>query len=54
MSVFGSIKLRLNNKNQLTVAADQIAKLGYQFAANNDGSTWGVLDSFIPKSDRWK
>jgi hypothetical protein len=54
IGVFDSIKLRLNNQNQLTVAADQVAKLGYQFAANHDGSTMGVLDSFIPKSDRWK
>ena len=54
LDVFKSVKLKLNNQAQLTAAADKIAVLGYQFAEKNDGSKLGVLDSFIPKSDRWK
>lgn len=54
LSVFGSVQLKLNNSSQLASAADKIAVLGYQFAAQNDGSKLGVLDGFIPKSNRWK
>ena len=54
MEVFGKIKLRLNNGKQLTAAADIIAVLGYEFAANTDGRTLESLDGFIPGSDRWK
>ena len=54
IGVFGSVQLKLNNGAQLTVAADQIAKLGYQFAAQNDGTQLGALDGFIPTQDRWK
>ena len=54
MQVFGSVQLKLNNGAQLTAAANQIAQLGYQFAEQSDGSALGVLDAFIPKSDRWK
>ncbi|QDT13793.1 cytochrome c family protein [Planctomycetes bacterium K23_9] len=54
VKVFGSVKLKLNNEAQLTAAANLIAKYGFQFAAENDGSALGSLDAFIPKSDRWK
>ena len=54
LDVFQSVKLKLNNRDELTAAADQIAKLGYQFAEQNDGSNLKSLDAFIPKSDRWK
>lgn len=54
ISVFGKVKLKLNNEAQLTAAANRIAKLGYQFAAENNGAQLGALDAFIPKSDRWK
>ena len=54
MEVFGKIKLRLNNGKQLTAAADIIAVLGYEFAANTDGRTLESLDGFVPGSDRWK
>ncbi|MGB7345195.1 MAG: cytochrome c family protein [Pirellulaceae bacterium] len=54
MAAFGSVTLKLNNQAQLTAAADKIAQLGYQFAEQTDGTTLSALDSFIPKSDRWK
>lgn len=52
--VFGSVTLRLNNRAELIAAADRIAELGYQFAAQTDGRSLAALDGFIPKSDRYK
>ena len=54
VAVFGSVTLKLNNKSELTAAADQVAKFGYQFAAQNDGKNLAALDAFIPKANRWK
>ena len=54
LGIFGSVTLKLNNRAELTGAADQIAEFGYQFAEQNDGSTLQPLDAFIPKADRWK
>ncbi len=54
VATFESVKLKLNNAVELTVAADNIAQLGYQFAQQSDGSELGALDGFIPGSDRFK
>lgn len=54
VGIFASVTLKLNNADQLTAAADQIAALGHEFAASTEGSTLTALDSFIPKSDRYK
>jgi hypothetical protein len=54
VTVFESVSLRLNNAVELTAAADQIAKLGFTFAAQNDGLALSPLSGFIPKSDRFK
>ena len=49
LQICDSIKLKLNNKQQLTSAANQIAELGTQFAAQSDGSDLSALDAYIPK-----
>ena len=54
LSVASGVKLKLNNGAELSDAADKIAKLGYQFAAQNNGQNLSTLDAFIPKTDRWK
>ena len=54
VATFESVKLKLNNAVELTVAADNIAQLGYQFAEQSDGSELDALDGFIPSSDRYK
>ncbi|MGB7346937.1 MAG: cytochrome c family protein [Pirellulaceae bacterium] len=54
VSVYESITLKLNNSDQLTTAADQVAAMGFEFANSADGSTLGALDSFVPKSDSYK
>jgi hypothetical protein len=35
-------------------AADLIAKLGIEFAEQQDGAGLEALDAFIPPTDRWK
>ncbi len=54
VTVFDSVTLKLNNAVELTAAADQIAKLGFTFAAQNDGLALSPLSGFIPNSDRFK
>lgn len=54
LAIFDSVTLRLNNRAELTAAADNISKLGFQFADGNDGSSLSPLDRFIPNSDRYK
>ncbi|MGI9471078.1 MAG: cytochrome c family protein [Rubripirellula sp.] len=51
--LFSSVKLQLNNQTQLTEAANQIAKLGHQFAETTQADL-SPLDTFIPKSDLYK
>ncbi|QDV46121.1 Perchlorate reductase subunit gamma precursor [Stieleria neptunia] len=48
LKVVAGIKLKLNNEAELTAAADQIATLGYRFAAECDGQGLANLDPFIP------
>ncbi len=52
--IFGTVTLKLNNRAELTAAADEIARLGYEFAKNYDGSSLAELDAFIPDPTRWK
>ncbi|MEM6365653.1 MAG: cytochrome c family protein [Planctomycetota bacterium] len=54
LQVMSQVTLKLNNSSQLTWAADQIAELGYQYAATTDGRSLAVLDTFIPTPDRYK
>lgn len=54
LRVFASIKLKLNNAKQLQSAADEVARLGFEFAARSDGNDFAPLDKFIPSPDRWK
>jgi hypothetical protein len=54
LAVFDGIKLKINNRESLEVAADQINKLGIKFAATVPGKDLAAIDAYIPKSDRWK
>ncbi|MEP3430470.1 MAG: cytochrome c family protein [Roseibium sp.] len=47
-------KLKLNNEAALVETAGKISVLGLQFSANYDGSTFGAIDKYIPKSDKFK
>lgn len=54
LAVYGGVTLKLNNRQQLTQAADVIAEIGYLFAAETNGAVLAPLDGFIPPSGRWK
>ena len=49
LQICDRIKLKLNNKDQLTAAANQIAELGTRFAAQSDGTELSALDAYIPE-----
>ncbi len=59
--VFASVKIKLNNREQLLAAADRIAKLGYEFAATESSPEAAAmqvklqaLDRFLPDPKSWK
>ncbi|MCC9644944.1 cytochrome c family protein [Rhodopirellula sp. JC740] len=52
--VYSGVTLKLNNRDELTQAADTIADLGYQFASETNGHVLAPLDAFIPPQTRWK
>ncbi len=54
LAVYRSVELKLNNRQQLTEAADNIASLGVRFAATVDGGQLEAIEPFIPTPDRWK
>lgn len=54
VDVYRSVELRLNNGAKLKAAADQIARLGYEFAASTDGRKLTAIDRFIPTTDKFK
>ena len=54
LAVYKSIQLKLNNRDQLSEAADSINQLGIRFAATVAGSQLAAIDPFIPTPDKWK
>lgn len=54
LAVYKSVKLRLNNHDQLVEAAEKINSLGIRFAATVPGSDLADMDRFIPPENRWK
>ncbi len=54
LAVYKSVKLKLNNQQELTEAADSIAVLGVRFAATVSGTQLAAIDPFIPPQERWK
>lgn len=54
LAVFQSVELKLNNRQQLTFAADQINQLGIRFAATVPGDQLVDIDEFIPAPSNWK
>jgi hypothetical protein len=54
VAIFRSVKLKLNNASELTLAADEIARLGFEFAGQSTGESLEVLDPFIPDPKTWK
>jgi predicted TIM-barrel fold metal-dependent hydrolase len=54
LTVYKSVKLKLNNKEELLAAANKIAALGIRFAATVDGNSLEPVHKYIPSADRWK
>lgn len=54
LETYKVIQLRLNNRAQLTAAADRIAKIGYLFAKEADGDELTAIDRYIPSTQKWK
>lgn len=54
LKAFEGIELKLNNRQQLSAAADAIAELGIRFAATVDGTKLEAIDPFLPRADQWK
>ena len=54
LKAFNGVQLKLNNRDQLTEAADAIAELGTRFAATVDGTKLEAIDPFLPAADQWK
>ncbi len=54
LAVYKSVQLKLNNRQQLTEAADSVAALGVRFAATVPGSELEAIDPYIPAQDKWK
>jgi hypothetical protein len=54
LTVFQSVELKLNNRQQLTEAANRINFLGIRFAATVPGKDLAAIESFIPPEDKWK
>lgn len=54
VAVFASVTLKLRNAQQLNQAADEVARLGFEFAAEGSGDGLESLDRFIPPPETWK
>jgi len=54
LAAFGSVSLKLNNRAELTEAADTIAEIGIRLTATLDGSQLAELDPFLPAANQWK
>ena len=50
LAVAKGVTFKLNNRSELTSAADKVADFGHQFAQVTEGQSLSGLDKFIPKS----
>jgi hypothetical protein len=53
-AIASGAKLKLNNEAELTDAAGKISLLGLKFADAYDGTTFGAVDKYLPKADKFK
>jgi len=48
------VRLKLNNREAIVAAADEIGKAAYEFAATADGAALGAIDPLLPRPDHYK
>lgn len=53
LDVYSSVQLKVNNRDQLTDAAEQIRKLGVKFGAETSGANLKSVGPFVPKPASW-
>ena len=53
-SAAAGARLRLNNKAELTAAADRVADAAQRLAVKYDGGTFAAIDELIPGEDKYK
>ncbi len=49
-----AVPLKLNRREALLAAADQVGEAAYEFAKNADGSQLAAIDSMLPHPDQYK
>jgi hypothetical protein len=54
IKIASSVALKLNNREQLEQAANQIHELGVRFGATVRGDELSAIDPFIPAKNKWK
>ena len=54
LKIFAPAQLKINNAQQLIAIANQIQKLGRQFAKQADGSRLSAVDAWLPSPDNYK
>lgn len=54
LQTFASARLAINNRSQLDSIANEIKKIGIEFASKSDGSTLEAVDRWLPKPDTYK
>ena len=54
LEIANGVQLKLNNKAELSAAAEKIAALGRKFAENCDPSALAALDPYVPKPEKYK
>ncbi len=48
------VKLKSNNKDALTLAADQVGSAAFSFAQSADCATLGAVDAYLPAASQYK
>lgn len=54
MAVYDAAELKINNETALTLAADRVASIGLELAADTAVTDLTPLAEFVPSEDRWK
>jgi hypothetical protein len=54
LEAFAQAELKINNPEQLTTIADQIADAGLQLGEVADGRNWAQLDALLPAPSEYK
>ncbi len=54
INIAQSVALKLNNRDQLELAANKINEMGVRFGATVTGEELVAIDSFVPPKNKWK